>query len=518
MLRRQFVHGSIGLGAMAQTARFAGVFDVRGYGAAGDGTRLDTKDIQAAIDACASAGGGAVFFPSGRYLSGTIYLKTNVVLHLEAGAVLLGSKNLQDYPPTVPALRSYTDNYTDKSLIYAENLENIGIEGRGTIDGQGALFEGPYKVRPYMMRIVNCRNVAVGGVTVINSPMWVQHYLSCDGVTIHGITIHSRVNHNNDGIDIDCCDRVRISDCEISSGDDAIVLKSTSDRPCRNVTITNCVLSSHCNAFKLGTETNGGFENITLSNCTIYDTRLAGIALEIVDGGTLDRVNVSNVTMHKVGGPIFIRLGDRARPFEQGGQRPEIGKLRNVVISDVQVTGGGRVGCAISGIPGHPIENVTLDNVRLKFEGGGKKEDSERDVPEHPEKYPEYNMFGTLPAYGFYCRHVRGISLRNVATGFERPDERPALVCEDVEALEVSAADLSAVPDGGPAIRLSQVRGAFIHGCRARADIRTYLQVAGSRTERVSLVANDLAPARTVVEVAPDVPKGAVIQDAGKSL
>ncbi|MBI3697107.1 MAG: hypothetical protein HY238_20010, partial [Acidobacteria bacterium] len=330
---------------------------------------LNTRTLQEAIEARSRSGGGVVLIPAGRHVTGTIRLKSNVTLHLDPGAVLAGSTNLEDYPPITASYRSYTDTYTEKSLLYAENAENITIEGSGTIDGQGAAFKGAYKVRPYLARFVNCRNISVTGVTFRDSPMWVQHYLACDGVNIRGITVRSRANANNDGIDIDSCERVRISDCDISSGDDAIVLKSTSDRPCRNVVVTNCVVSSYCNALKLGTETNGGFENILISNCAVYDTRLAGIALEIVDGGVLDRVSVSNITMNKVGAPIFIRLGDRARPFQPGSPRPPVGKLRNVLISNVQAAGAGRVGCAIAGLPDHPIEHVTLDNIRLTFEG-----------------------------------------------------------------------------------------------------------------------------------------------------
>lgn len=408
---------------------------VRDFGAVGDGVRLDTAAIQRAIDACAAAGGGTLHFPAGRYLTGTLFLKSRVTLEIEAGAVLLGSRKLADYPATVPALRSYTDNYTDKSLIYAEKAEDIGIRGRGAIDGQGAAFEGPYKVRPYMMRIVQCRNVSVTGVTMRDSPMWVQHYLDCESVAIRGIHVRSRVNHNNDGIDIDGCRRVRISDCDIWSGDDAIVLKSTFAGPCRDVAISNCVVSSNCNALKLGTESNGGFENIVISNCTVYDTRLAGLALEIVDGGTLDRVIASNIVMNKVGAPVFVRLGNRARPWVEGGPRPAMGRFRNVLISGIEATGCGPTGCALAGLPDHPIEDVTLENVRLAFVGGGKPRAEE--VPEYPDKYPEFRMFGSLPAYGLYCRHARRLSLRNVRTSVAAADARPALVCDDVKDLDL---------------------------------------------------------------------------------
>ena len=514
---RRFLLGLVPAGAVAAAAAPQGRaangqagFNVRSYGAVGDGTHLDTKAIQNAVDACARAGGGAVWFPAGAYISGTIVLKDRVTLDLDAGAVLLGSKNLQDYPSFVPSLRSFTDSYTERSLIYAEGLQDIGIRGRGVIDGQGAAFKGPYKVRPYMMRFVSCRNVSVTDVSIRNSPMWVQHYLACDGVEVRGISVHSRVNVNNDGIDIDCSQRVRISDCEISSGDDAIVLKATAGRPCKDVVITNCVLSTACNALKLGTESNGGFENIAISNCTIYDTRLAGIVLEMVDGGVLAGVNVSNIIMNGVGAPVFIRLGNRARPFTDGGAFPMVGKLRNVSISNVQAVGAGSVGCAIAGLPGHAIENVVLENLRLTFAGGGKRGDARREIPENAEKYPEHTMFGTLPAYGFYCRHVKGLSLRGIETAFLEDDERPALACDDVEGFELAGSAFAGAPEADPSVRLKQVKDAFVHGCRAPARIQTWMEVSGNRCERLSVLGNDLGNASKAVEIAGDVAKDAV--------
>ena len=435
--RRSVLRGLAGWGATAVLPAKTSVFDVREHGAAADGSTLATKSIQRAVDACAAAGGGSVYFPPGRYLSGTIFLKSGVALDLEAGAVLLGSKNLADYPETIQSFRSYTDVYTRKSLIYAEKVENIAIRGRGRIDGQGAAFKGPYLVRPYMIRVIECRNILVEDVTIVDSPMWVQHYLACDDVVIRGIKVYSNVNSNNDGIDIDCSQRVRISDCDINSGDDAIVLKATANRPCRDVVVTNCTLKTHCNALKLGTESNGGFQNIAVSNCTIFDTRLSGIAVEMVDGGALDRVTFSNIVMTNVGAPIFVRLGNRARPFLENGPKPGMGSLRNVVISNVQATGAGKVGCSITGLVGHPAEDITLDNIRLSFVGGGTAADAQRKIEEVAEKYPEFAMFGTLPAYGFYCRHVRNLTLRNVETRFESPDQRPGLVTDDVAGLRV---------------------------------------------------------------------------------
>jgi len=513
--RRRFLLGlgafaAIRTAASAEQAAPSPFFDIRRFGALGDGAHPDTRSIQSAIDACAKSG-GTVLVPSGTWLSGTLVLKSNVTLQFEAGAILRASRDLQDYPPHVPALRSYTDTYTDKSLIYAEDAENIAICGRGTLDGQGAAFSGPYKVRPYMLRFVACRNVSVEGVTLRDSPMWVQHYLACEHVRIHGITVHSRVNQNNDGIDIDACSGVTISDCDIWCGDDAIVLKATLDRPCRDVVVTNCVLSTLCNALKLGTESNGGFRNIAISNCTVYDTRLAGIAVEMVDGGLLDRVTISNIVMNNVGAPIFIRLGDRARPFIEGGSRPPAGALRNVSISHVQADGAGATGCAIAGLPGHAIENVTLDDIRLVFAGGGKP--GAAPVPERPEAYPEYSMFGPLPAYGFYCRHVRNLRLRDVRTTVTQSDERPALACDDVETADLAGCDFAAGSRTASAIRLANARDVLANGCRAAGSGAAWMTVEGARTRNIHLLANDLSAARQAVSLASDVPRGAVVNE-----
>ncbi len=408
-------------------------FSVRDFGAAGDGGRLDTSAIQKAVDAAAAAGGGVVRFPPGAYLSGTIVLKSGVTLRVEKDATILGSKNLDDYPPLVPACRSYTDNYTERSLIYAEGRENLCIEGPGAIDGQGAAFKGPYKRRPYLMRLVECRKIIVRDVLLKDAAMWVQHYLACDDVRIGNVRVRSRVNHNNDGIDIDGCRRVEISGCDIVSGDDAICLKSTLDRRCEDVFVRRCDVSSLCNGLKLGTETNGGFRNVRFRECRVYDTKLAGLALLIVDGGTLEDVEAEDIRMEGVGAAVFVRLGDRGRPFKEGMDRPGVGKLRNVAIRRVRAEGAGRIGSSVVGLPGHPVEAVRLEDVSIVSAGGGRPDDARRVPPERPEAYPEFNMFGVLPASGLYLRHVKGVSLERVVLRTASEDARPAVVLSDVQ-------------------------------------------------------------------------------------
>ncbi len=492
----------------------AGYFNVLKYGAKKSGTELSTKAIQSAIDACSASGGGTVWFPAGKYLSGTIYLKSHVTLFLDAGAVLSGSQDLKDYPVTIANIRSYTDNYTNKSLIYAESLEDIAITGNGMIDGNGSFFKVEnmenddslrkkdefwfYKSRPYMIRVINCKKILIRDITLLNSPMWVQHYLLCEDLNIDGITVNSRVNHNNDGIDIDACKGVRISNCNVISGDDAIVLKSTVDTPCRDVTITNCILSSDCNAFKMGTETNAGFRNIVFSNSTIYDTHLAGITLQIVDGGTLEGILVSNVTMNNVGDAIFIRLGNRARPYSDNMPEPGMGKLSHVIIDNVQGKNIGKTGCSITGLAGFMAEDISLSNICLTFDGGGEAGLSSREIPEVPDAYPEHDMFGTLPAYGFYCRHCKNITFDNIELGFEKPDSRPAFIFDDAEDIELNGIK-ARVDTLVPVISFNRVKNAFIRACISVKGTDTFLQLRGMENQHISLTGNDLSFSKTAV-------------------
>jgi len=519
---------------MAQT-RAAGehaspvsLFSVKDYGAVADGRAKDTQAIQKAIDAANKAGGGTVYFPPGKYLSGTLVLKSYVTLHLEEGSVLLGSTDIADFPEMPPKFRSYTDNYVNQSLIYAEDQHDIAITGRGTIDGQGSAYpQRSYLGRPYVIRFVACQRIHVEGISMRNSPMWMQHYLACDYVTIRGIHVYNHSTYNNDMIDIDCCRNVHISDCYGNSDDDAITLKSTADRATENVTITNCVLGSRCNAIKMGTESNGGFKNISITNCVInskygkmgfYGGLIgsSGISLELVDGGTLENITVSNIAMRNVKVPIFLRLGNRARPFRKDMEKPAMGTFRNVVISNIVARGVGPVGCSITGLPGHPIKNVTLSNIRITFPGGGTAEDAAREIPELADKYPEGTMFGTLPAYGFFCRHVDGLRFSNIDLEVEQPDYRPALVCDDVRNLEVDGFSEEKSRAGGLAMFfLKDVSGALLQACRPVPGAEVFLRLEG-KTAGVSVFNSDLSRVSKPFELGEGVAAAALFQAANK--
>ena len=490
-------------------------YDVTDTGALGDGETLNTAAIQQSIDRCSAEGGGTVCFPPGRYLTGTLVLKNNVHLHLDQGVVLLGSTEDKDYPAIVPKTRSYTDNYVVQSVLYTEGEENISIEGPGVIDGQGAAFRGrPFKERPYLVRFVGCRDVRMQDVTCRNASMWTLHFLACDVVRLSGLTIRSRGNQNNDGIDLDGCRNVRVSDCDISTLDDAIVLKSTLPRVCERVAVTNCVLSSDCAAFKLGTESNGGFRDIVFSNSVIYDTHISGISLLMVDGGILEKVAVNNITMDDVANPLFIRLGNRARPHIESAPKPGMGRLRNVVITNVQATGADNVGCAITGLPDHPVEGITLRDIRIESRGGGGADLVDRDVPEVPEAYPTHGMFmGPLPAFGIYVRHAASLLLDNLQLHTAEPDSRPSLLVEDARDVQIIGLRANAGRPMEAALLFRNVCGACVSAAALPPDTRALLSVEGPESGDIRLTTNRLAADTRQIVTAPEVQENAAVPD-----
>lgn len=437
------------LAAAALTAE-ARVYDITDYGAVSDTMRLSTAAVQKAIDSCNAAGGGTVSVPTGNYKIGSIVLRSNVTLNLENGATLYGSTDIADYQPMTTDYVSLRTNMPTIQLIYADNASNVAITGLGTIDGRGKAFpklswndEGI--TRPHLLRLIRCSDVTVSGVTLKNSGCWMQHYLACDRVKIHGITVINRNNYNNDALDLDGCHNVTVSDMIADSDDDGITLKSTSPRLCEDITISNCVVSSHCNAIKLGTETNGGFRNIIVRGVVVkpsadqssryfgLPTGHSAISLEIVDGGSMSNVDIADITITGTESPIFIRLADRRRPYAENVPIDKVGSISSIRLHDILIDGAGPTGCSITGIEGHPVTDVQISDVTMRHAGGQPVTAAPAD--EKIAEYPEATMWGILPAKGFWLNHTRNVTFRNVNVITDAPDERPLFVATDSPAL-----------------------------------------------------------------------------------
>lgn len=490
-------------------------FNARQFGARGDGLAKDTKAIQAAIDA-AGALGGTVYLPPGKYLSGTVRLKSQVMLFLDAGASLVASPDKEDFDPYEKLnFKSFSDDETTDfhyALVRAQDVEHIGIVGPGTIDGNRSKRHGP---KPIALK--NCRHIAVRDVTICNSPNYNISLLGCDHVNIDGVTI---LNGYADGIDPDCCHHVRIANCYVEAEDDAIVPKASFAlgyrRSMENLTVTNCVLTTACNCFKLGTESSGDFKNIAVSNCTLFAQPdlwkrkpTSGVSLEMVDGASVERIAVSNLVMVDIESPIFIRLGNRGRA--QAVPKPE--HLEGISISDIVATGAERAS-SITGIPGFPVRRITLQNIRISVKGSGSAELARKDVPELEDKYPDADMFDDLPAYGLFCRHAETFVLDSVHFHLERPDARPAIILDRVEDLDLRA--FSAAPPSGeePAVALRNVRRCFMQGLRAQPGTRTLCKLTGAQTARIMATGSDFTEAANPFQLGPEVDKAALNQEA----
>lgn len=415
------------------------------YGAKADGKTNNTKAIQKTIDDCNAHGGGKVIVPTGEFLSEMILVKSNVELNLTIGAQL----------SAIAGGPAYT------ALVMVEGAENVAITGNGTLFGNGNNFpvkeEAPG--RPYIVFVKNSKNVRIENVKLRQSAAWTLRLLGNEQVLIKGVSIYSHVNYNNDGIDIESRDVV-ITGCVIDSGDDAICLKNDDPQhPTENITITNCIAASNCNLIKMGTSSRSGFKNISISNCVLRHasasplhhwndkpehfidepiTGISGIALEMVDGGAMDQVSISNISMTGVQTPIFLRLGSRRTPT---------GTLKNVIINNVVATSHSRMSSIIAGVPGFQIENVTLRDIVLNGPGGGTRADADRKMPESEKEYPENRMFGwTVPASGLYVRHAKNIVIDNFQVQLAKPDERPAIFLEDVQQLKATGLKVNGQP------------------------------------------------------------------------
>lgn len=444
---------------------YAADFNIVSYGAKSDTTMLSTTAIQQAIDDCSKAGGGRVVVPEGIYKTGTIVLKSNVCFYLEQGATLYGSTDLKDYIPMKSDYVSLRTNVATIQLIYGDKVRNVTIDGHGTIDGRGRAFkklswndEGI--TRPHLLRIIRGEDITVKNVTLRNSGCWMQHYLACDRLNIDGIKVFNRNNYNNDALDLDGCHEVTVKGMVSDSDDDGITLKSTSPRLCENVRISDCEVSSHCNAVKLGTETNGGFRNINISGIKVKPSSdqkekffgqwigSSAISLEIVDGGMMENVCISDMTVEGTESPIFIRLGNRGRGYQYASAASDlesatlipinhVGTINGVRLDNIHIRHAGSMGCSITGLPDHPVENIHVSNVTFHHKGGITADemahinDSVKDEKE--KEYPEATMWGNLPAKGFFVRHARNVRFDRVTVTTEQPDVRPDFVNVDAD-------------------------------------------------------------------------------------
>ncbi len=515
------------------------------FGAVGDGRTLNTVAFNQAVQAAATKGHGVVLVPPGRYLTGTIYLQSGVELRLAAGAVIVGSARLEDYPENPAPTPTDTAAFQRLLPVYPARLEfgryaiivaagqsDFALTGEGTIEGQGGSpeFSKPelrargytpeeaHARRPFGLSFVRCRNVRVEGITLRDLASWTQSFLDCDRVVIDRVRVDSPFDErNNDGIDIDGCRDVQVRNVQIDAGDDGICLKS-SFRECEDVVVTDSVVRSRVNALKLGTASNAGFRRIRFSRIKVTRAPCAGVALQVVDGGLLEDVEVSDVTMDQVGAPIFIRLGDRGRKW----MRPEshvVGQLRNVTIRRVTARvftpyDARPLGASISGLPGHLIENVRLQDVTIEVLRDYSLEDvkalRDAEIPEAATDYPEYSMFGSLPAYGLYARNAGGLARKNFKWPFAERNFRPALVCDDVSDLTIDnwrARSLYA-PDGA-AIVLRGVHGAQLRRMSLAGEADAFVRVERASTG-VVIADSDFRGARQKIARTTEVPAAAV--------
>jgi polygalacturonase len=491
-------------GAVEKRASARENFNVVAFGARGDGNTLDTAAINRAIEAAATKGGGVVQFPAGSYLAFSIHLKSNVSLLLDPGATIVAAETPSsgnggyDGPEPNPwdKYQDFGHSHWHNSLIWGEGLSNVSILGPGLIWGKGlSRGSGDTALAPGVgnksISLKNCRNVTLRDVSILHGGHFGILATGVDNLTIDNLAIDT----NRDGIDVDCCRNVRISNCSVNSPwDDAICLKSSYGlgfaRSTDNVTIANCYVTGgyeegtlldasykriagdykapRNGRIKFGTESNGGFRNITVTNCAVEDCR--GIALETVDGGMLEDVCISNISMREVTDvPFFVRLGSRLR----GPEGTPVGQLRRVLISNIVVSVSyPKQAGLISGIPGHQIEDIRFSDIQLLVPGGVTKEQAAVQPPEVETGYPDPNRFGPMPAHGFFVRHVTGIEMRDVQIRCLEPDSRPAFVLEDVEGADFTRIKAARGPVG--TWKLTNVRDFGV--CQSRPLLDTYFE------------------------------------------
>ena len=477
-------------------------FNIKDFGAISDGITLNTYAIQKAIDYTAAKGGGKVIVPKGIFLTGTVNLKNNIELHLQEGAILLGSSNWNDYQR---AQRWY-------ALILCNSQNKVKITGKGTIDGNcialvndimQKIADGVIKkpihrnradesVRPQIIEFTRCKNVEIKDITLKDAACWVQTYLNCTDMVFDNVIVRSFKYWNNDGLDISDCKNVVIKNCDINSADDGICLKSyDANSRCENIRISNCIIRSGSSAFKCGTPSFGGFKDIYVDSLYVYDTDRSVIALQVVDGGIMQNVQITNIKSKNTTGSIFIRLGKRNAKGSPGiingisiknidlevksheGNNPYKIELHKPPASEAGPPKNS-LPATLVGLPNFPFKNVTIENANIHFIGGGRQSVAQiytdpiglSLVPEKEKEYPEIAMFGELPASGFYVRHAKSLSLKNIQILLEKPDYRYLLLFDDVKNISLDNIFLKNTTSK-PVILFNRVSGQLVKDVRA---------------------------------------------------
>jgi hypothetical protein len=505
-------------------------YDIRDYGAKGDGATLDTAAVQAAIDACTSDKGGTVLVPAGDFVVGTVELKSNVTLHLSPSGRLLGSGNPADYS----AGKGVPPGNGNVVMVYAANADNVAIEGRGTIDGHGDKFytgkgdnTGPggnaatgYRERPHLAIFYRCTRLLLRDVFLTRSAYHCVRVLNCRHVQLDGVRIHNRVNLNNDGFHLNSNEHVSISNCDIACQDDACALFGSN----RFVTIANCTFSTRWSIFRFG---GGTAEDITVSNCVIYETYGCPIKIRVSAGSRLENVSFSNLIMDKVTGPISVGLDSNyRRPAGEQSPRPK-GIIRNLTFSNIRATVVGQGGqfadmpfknnfrpgetrtcIVLNGVGDEYLEGITLSDVHVRFEGGGTAEEAaRRDVPMMAGEYFE---LGTLPAYGLYARNTRALTLRNVRFEVDSPDLRPAVVFDHVADASVNGLAAQGNPGAESLLRFMDTRDTLLTGSRVLTPCAVFLRVEGAGSAGIVVDGGDLSKAEAAVSFGEGAGKGSV--------
>jgi polygalacturonase len=427
------------------------------FGHLSNSTGVATAAIQQAIDACATAGGGTVQLSQGDYVSGTLQLRSGVMLEISEGSRLIASTNLDDYPQHVARRPTVQDSNMgmNQSLIFAEGCRNIGLAGKGEIYGRGTRdnFPGSETIgqtpgRPFLIRIIDCSHVVIRDIRLKDSPCWMQNYLNCEDLLIDGVDVNNQANFNNDGIDIDSCRRVIVRNTTVVSEDDTLCFKGAGQRPMDQVLVENCRFYSSCNAVKFGTDSQGDFRNILVRNIEVGGlspemlTRNnaksvrksdGGVSWESVDGAVCERIVVQKVHVVRSESPLFLRLGNRGRVRPEQ-PRPPAGAMRQVVFENITGEDNGVRGSFFIGNEGQPIQDVLLRDVNIGMGAVANARIDEAVIPENPDKmYPDPHMFdemlpthGVMPAYGLWTRHVHNLTLKHVQFRTNAMETRPA--------------------------------------------------------------------------------------------